>query len=233
GPEVLKAYATSHGADPKRWWWLTGERERIYQLVRDSFHLAVEQNEGTARIPGNEVTHSTRLVLVDRRGRIRGYFEGRQVDDRGESVNELPQLRQALDAVVREGALVCGVDLPSVNATLNGISALLLIVGYAAIRRRRIALHKACMLAALGGSVLFLASYLYYHLVVRQGQPTSSTGTGWVRTVYFAILLSHTVLAALVAPLALFTASQALRGRLARHVRVARWTLPIWLYVSV
>ena len=89
------------------------------------------------------------------------------------------------------------------------------------------------MLLALGVSALFLTSYLYYHLGVRHGQHTPFTGEGWVRTVYLAILLSHTVLAVLVAPLALFTAYQGIRDRLARHVRVARWTLPLWLYVSI
>jgi uncharacterized membrane protein YozB (DUF420 family) len=126
------------------------------------------------------------------------------------------------------------VHLPSVNAVLNGTSALLLLAGYVAIRRRRVTAHKVCMLAALGFSGLFLASYLYYHLVVRRGEHTAFAGQGWeVRTAYFAVLLSHTVLAAAVAPLALLTAYLGLRDRLARHVRVARWTLPIWLYVSV
>jgi putative membrane protein len=124
-------------------------------------------------------------------------------------------------------------DLPSVNATLNAASALLLTVGFAAIRRRRVGLHKTCMLLALGFSAVFLTSYLYYHLIVRHGQSTPFTGEGSIRTLYFAVLLSHTVLAAVVAPLALFVAYQALRGNFPRHVRVARWTLPLWWYVSV
>jgi uncharacterized membrane protein YozB (DUF420 family) len=124
-------------------------------------------------------------------------------------------------------------DLPSVNAFLNGLSALLLVAGYRAIRNRRVVLHQTCMLTALGVSVFFLASYLYYHFHVKAGQPTPFPGQGWVRPVYFTILLTHTVLAAAAAPLALVTAYLGLRGRLARHVRIARWTLPIWLYVSV
>jgi putative membrane protein len=124
-------------------------------------------------------------------------------------------------------------DLPSVNAALNGISAVLLVVGYVAIRRARVSLHKACMLAALAVSALFLASYLYYHFAVKKGQPTHFAAEGSVRLIYFAMLGSHTVLAAVVAPLALWTASLALRGRFDRHARVARWTFPIWLYVSV
>jgi uncharacterized membrane protein YozB (DUF420 family) len=124
-------------------------------------------------------------------------------------------------------------SLPSVNAALNASSALLLTLGYVAIRRRAVALHKTCMLSALAVSALFLACYLYYHFVVRNGRPTPFTGDGWIRPVYFALLLSHTALAIVVAPLALYTALQGLRGRLARHVKVARWTLPIWLYVSI
>jgi uncharacterized membrane protein YozB (DUF420 family) len=124
-------------------------------------------------------------------------------------------------------------DLPSVNAALNGASALLLTAGYLAIRRRRVRLHATCVLAALAVSAVFLASYLYYHFAVRGGRPTAFTGHGWVRPLYFAVLLSHTSLAVVVAPLAVYTAVQGLRGRLARHVRVARWTLPVWLYVSV
>ena len=124
-------------------------------------------------------------------------------------------------------------DLPSVNAALNATSALLLTVGFAAIRRYRVRLHAACMLSALGVSAVFLACYLYYHLVVRKGEPTPFTGEGWVRPAYFALLLSHTVLAGAVPALALYTAYQALRGRFDRHRRVARWTLPLWWYVSV
>lgn len=124
-------------------------------------------------------------------------------------------------------------DLPSVNAVLNSTSAVLLVVGYAAIRGRRIALHKACMLTALGVSAVFLASYLYFHFVVRHGEPTRFTGQGTVRYAYFALLTSHTILAIVAAPLALYTTYLGLRDRLQRHVRIARWTLPIWLYVSV
>ena len=124
-------------------------------------------------------------------------------------------------------------DLPFLNAVLNGTSAMLLLVGYAAIRRRAIGIHRACMLSALVVSVVFLTCYLYYHLVVRKGEPTRFTAQGWVRPFYFTLLVSHTLLAAVAAPLALVTAYQGLRLRYKRHVRIARWTLPIWLYVSV
>ena len=124
-------------------------------------------------------------------------------------------------------------DLPAVNATLNATSGLLLVVGRAAISRLKVGVHKTCMLTALGVSAAFLASYLYYHIVVRHGQPTRFTGEGAARLVYFTVLLSHTVLAVTVAPLALITAYLGLRDRIDKHRRLARWTYPIWLYVSV
>ena len=121
-------------------------------------------------------------------------------------------------------------DLPAVNAALNGTTAVLLCCGYALVRRRKLLLHKLCMLSALGVSTLFLASYLWYHAhagVVR------FAGRGWIRPVYFAILISHTVLAAAIVPLALTTVYLGLRARHPTHRRVARWTLPLWLYVSL
>jgi uncharacterized membrane protein YozB (DUF420 family) len=120
--------------------------------------------------------------------------------------------------------------LPAINASLNGISAVLLVVGYILIRRRRVKAHQACMLAAFLTSVAFLACYLVYH--ARVGH-VSYAGTGVARTVYLSILASHIVLAILVPPLALTTLVQAFRLRFDRHRRIARWTLPVWLYVSV
>jgi uncharacterized membrane protein YozB (DUF420 family) len=120
--------------------------------------------------------------------------------------------------------------LPSVNATLNATSAALLILGYYFIRHRREQAHRACMLAAFSVSVLFLVSYLTYHFYAGT---TRFTGLGWIRPVYFSLLLSHTILAALVPFLAVLTLSRALRQQFDRHRTIARWTLPIWLYVSV
>jgi putative membrane protein len=121
-------------------------------------------------------------------------------------------------------------SLPSVNATLNATSAVLLIVGYYYIRQRRQQAHRACMLAAFSVSVLFLVSYVIYHF---HAGTTRFTGQGWIRPVYFALLLSHTLLAAVVPFLALLTLSRALRQQFDRHRAIARWTLPVWLYVSV
>ena len=121
-------------------------------------------------------------------------------------------------------------DLPAVNATLNGISAVLLTIGYICIRQRRITLHKRCMLSALGSSALFLTSYVIYHLNTGS-RPFA--GQGSIRVVYFAILITHVVLAAVIVPLAVITATRGLQSQFDRHIRIARWTLPLWLYVSV
>jgi uncharacterized membrane protein YozB (DUF420 family) len=120
--------------------------------------------------------------------------------------------------------------LPTVNAVLNGISTLLLIAGYAFIRRRRVLAHQACMLSAFAVSSLFLITYLLHHYWVGS---VPFSGTGWMRTLYFAILVPHVLLSAFIPALALTTIYAGWHGRLERHVRIARWTLPIWLYVSV
>jgi len=121
-------------------------------------------------------------------------------------------------------------DLPRLNAFLNGTSALFLLAGFACIRQRKIAAHRACMVAALVCSGLFLISYLTYHA---QAGTTRFTAQGWVRTLYFSILTTHTFLAVVIVPLVLLTLRRALRAEFPRHARIARWTLPLWLYVSV
>ncbi len=121
-------------------------------------------------------------------------------------------------------------DLPLVDAVLNATTTVLLVTGYVSVRRGRIGRHKACMLAALVTSSAFLACYLTYHSHVGSIRFTAG---GWPRPVYFALLATHTLLAALVPPLASVTVWRALRGRFDSHRRIARWTLPVWLYVSV
>ncbi|MCF7805867.1 MAG: DUF420 domain-containing protein [Candidatus Marinimicrobia bacterium] len=121
-------------------------------------------------------------------------------------------------------------NLPAVNATLNGISTVLLTVGYILIRQGKWRAHKKVMLAAFGMSALFLISYLIYHA---NAGSTPFPGEGWIRPVYFTILISHIILAAAIVPMALITLFRALRERFDKHRRIARWTLPIWLYVSV
>jgi putative membrane protein len=119
---------------------------------------------------------------------------------------------------------------PKLNAFLNGCVAVLLSAGYVAVRQRRYKTHKTFMVTAFLLSSLFLVSYVIYH---SQAPSTKFGGEGAVRLVYFAILLTHIPLAALILPLALFTISRSWRGEFAKHKRIARWTLPLWLYVAV
>jgi uncharacterized membrane protein YozB (DUF420 family) len=121
-------------------------------------------------------------------------------------------------------------DLPALNATLNATSAVLLLTGYYFIRAGQRDRHRACMLSALAVSAAFLTSYVVYHAQVGS-VPFQKTGP--IRAVYFTILITHVVLAVAIVPLALVTVSRALASRFDRHRRVARWTLPLWLYVSV
>ena len=119
---------------------------------------------------------------------------------------------------------------PVINASLNGTSAVLLLVGRNLIKRGRVGAHRIVMIVALCASILFLASYLYYHAHVGS---VRFQGQGWSRPVYFSILISHTILAAAIVPLVIITFSRALRGRFDRHRAIARWTFPLWLYVSI
>lgn len=120
--------------------------------------------------------------------------------------------------------------LPAFHALLNGTTAALLVTGFLLIRARKIPWHRRAMVSAFGISCLFLVSYIIYH---SQAPEASFGGEGWIRPVYFTILISHIALAPVVLPLALFTVLRALRGELGRHRQVARWTLPLWLYVAV
>src|SRR5579864_9365776 len=119
---------------------------------------------------------------------------------------------------------------PAINATLNGTSAVLILTGRGLIKRGRIAAHRACMIAAVAASSLFLVCYVYYHahagVIHFQGQ-------GLVRPVYFSILISHMILAAVIVPLVIITLARAWRGTFDRHRAIARWTFPVWLYVSI
>jgi uncharacterized membrane protein YozB (DUF420 family) len=119
-------------------------------------------------------------------------------------------------------------DLPAVNASLNAISGVLLLAGYTMMRLRKIDMHRRLMIAAFAASALFLVCYVVYHAQVGS---VPFPRHGWVRPLYFTILITHVVLAAAIVPLALVTANRGLRNRLGAHVRIARWTLPIWLYV--
>ena len=119
---------------------------------------------------------------------------------------------------------------PAIDASLNGTSAVLLLVGRGFIKRGNMAAHRAVMIAALTSSSIFLTCYLYYHWHVGS---VHFQGQGWSRPVYFSILISHTTLAAVIVPMIIITLSRALRERFDRHRAIARWTYPLWMYVSV
>ncbi len=218
-PDALKRYAQDLGADPDQWLFLTGPKAQVHEIVQKIFFQSA-QLSGSEE-PGKEIDHAFNLVLVDGQGEMRGYIDGSKPGNVFALVSRIRELVGPKFA------------LPAINAGLNGLCAVLLVAGYVAIRNRRETFHKIFMLSALAVSMVFLACYLYFHFAVLDGQPTRFQGEGWVRPVYFAILLTHTVLAALVAPLALYVSYQGLRDHRPRHVKVARWTLPIWLYVSI
>jgi uncharacterized membrane protein YozB (DUF420 family) len=119
---------------------------------------------------------------------------------------------------------------PALNATLNGTSAALLLTGRVLIAKGRMAAHRACMIAAVLVSLLFLGCYLYFHAMVGN---IRFLGQGWARPVYFGILISHTTLAAAIVPLAIITLNRGLRARYDKHRAIARWTWPLWMYVSI
>jgi len=121
-------------------------------------------------------------------------------------------------------------DLPALNAALNATASVLLVTGWVLIRSGRRAAHKKCMLSALAVSAMFLTSYVIYHLNVGS---VPFQKTGWIRTVYFAVLIPHVILAAAIVPMILITVSRALSSRFDKHKKIARITLPLWLYVSV
>ena len=223
-PAVLARYADGLGADPSRWWFLTGNPEETVDLILNRFHLPVARNAGVEATPDAEaeaeaVRHSPRLVLVDRGNKVDGYYDS---DDPAE-VEKLIKKARRLASWARH--------LPAVNATLNGTCAVLLLVGWSLILRKRARGHAACQIAAVAVSSVFLACYLVYHFQVTS---VPFRGVGWPRFAYFTILFSHTALATLgVVPLVGLTLTRALRKQFHRHAAIAGVTFPIWLYVSI
>src|SRR5687768_8062695 len=126
--------------------------------------------------------------------------------------------------------MIAVTDLPAINAILNFTAAVLIGTGFYFIKKKNISAHKACMVAALVVSAVFLSSYLVYHYNVGSVRFTKQ---GWLRNVYFPLLITHTVLAAVVLPMVLRTVFLSFKGRFASHARIARWTFPVWMYVSV
>ncbi len=250
GPSELKEYAGRFHANPDRWLFLWGkDREGLYRFFREQFHIHAALREGNVPV-GQKVDHQTRLVLIDRKGYIRGYYDGLPDLSTGPGESPLPdpektfeqdlkRLERRVDKLLLpETPSYLPSDFPFFNAFLNGVCVVLLLLGYSAIRLRLYRVHGALMLTAIAVSALFLASYLYFHIVIKGGQPTRFAdqaigAPAWVGWLYAGILLTHTLLAVVATPLALYTAYQGLAGKLRRHVWIGRITLPVWLYVSV
>lgn len=210
-PAVLKKYAETFGADPSRWLFLTGEKKRVTALIEKGFKVAAG---------GSDFHHTQKMVLVDERGVIRGYYDGLEKD----SVRMLKQDAHSLITILPLHVF------PPLNACLNATAFCLLLAGFILIKQKKVTPHKVCMLSAFATSVFFLCSYLYYH---SYSGSTPFQGVGIARPVYFSILLTHSVLAATVPMLAIITIYRAFKGQLEQHARIAQWTLPVWMYVSV
>ncbi|MBV8129343.1 MAG: DUF420 domain-containing protein, partial [Planctomycetaceae bacterium] len=244
-PQVLAEYARRFEAEPKRWWFLTGSRPLIYNLIQRRFKLSVMENPAPeAGGKAEAIAHSDRLALVDR-GRVVGLFDSNEPAALGTLVDQAR--RRALPDWVRA--------LPTVNASLNALCALFLMAGWSLIRSRdampgsparpdakafasasmlqvpRVRGHIVCMVFAVFTSTIFLVCYLVYHYYAGS---VPFRGQGPTRWLYFTVLISHTFLATLgVVPLVFLTLLRALQRDFSRHRLIAATTFPIWVYVSV
>lgn len=223
-PEVLSEYAKTRGADPDRWWFLSGPKAEIYDLILKSFHLSVAENpQADPKVGVEAFAHSDKLALVDRGNRVIGLFSSSNPDAVLKLVAKAKQRSGLARAWVR--------GLPALNATLNGSCAVLLALGFVFIRAGRWKGHAVCMSLGVLVSAVFLGCYLVYHYYVGS---VSYQGFGSLRLTYFTILISHTLLATFgVVPLVSITLYRSLSRQFDRHARIARVTFPIWMYVSV
>ncbi|MFO1095724.1 MAG: DUF420 domain-containing protein [Planctomycetaceae bacterium] len=260
--EKMQQYADIYQASPERWLFLTGDKGEVYRLIRHGFKVAAWETFGTDRLPGFEFAHSLSLIHVGADGKVLGmYASGDEREVRkleqvlAGKIETPPENRPVPPNAVPEGqspatsippAQFAGsptgklpqwaARLPATNAMLNGLATVLLLVGFTAIRAGHVTLHKRTMLYAFGVSVAFLASYLTYHFALQHYTGTHGKkfdGAGTAATIYYAILITHVVLAATIPVLAPLTIYRGLTGNINRHRRIARITFPIWLYVSV
>ena len=244
-PDVLRRYADLYRADPEQWLFLTGDQREIYELIGNSFKLPVQEEKGPDVQPGFEILHSVSLMLVNAQGVVIGKYNAQMPDEVSKlsravaaELNGAKSARTQSDSSApAEAGAALNVpawvrQLPVVNASLNGLATVLLCLGWVLIKikPRQDTAHKVVMLAAFAVSIIFLGCYLVYHF----HQLTKHfEGTGPARWLYFAILISHVLLAITVPFLALTTIVHGLKGRWAKHRRIAKITFPIWLYVSV
>ena len=230
-PEVLGEWASRFEVEDDRWLFLTGDLEEMEAFVREGLKVALARDETLE--PGLAVTHSTRLPVIDPEGRIAGWYEcaadGLERAELESNMDLLTNVALALSTAPQPS------NLPAINAALNGLATVLLVLGYRAIKRGDRERHAALMKTAFATSAAFLACYLYYHTAVLplQGGPTQFHGSGAAKVGYLTLLASHVILAAVNLPMILRTLLLARREDWERHRRWARWTFPIWLYVSV
>lgn len=233
-PSELTRYAEAHGADPHRWLFLTGSEEEVEKILK-ALYLPVGKGKEGARL------HTQKLFLLGRDGRVvtmeDGLWERDLVEER-DFERGLLRLKRAADEAIKPslpGWMPS--DFPAFNALLNAIATVLLLVGYWAIRLRAVRVHVACMLSAVAVSALFLASYLFYHIYIKAGRETrfheqAPDAPTWMAWAYYGILISHVLLSIVSTPMVLYTAWLGVRQRWERHVAAARWTFPMWVYVS-
>jgi len=257
-PAELASYMEDIGVDAARWSFLsTDEEEAMHEFVRDGLKVPLARNEGEDD-PGLAITHGTRMPVVDAEGRIAGWYEiADPVLPRMDGRPGLPPAEAAalLDArfalMLNRARALAGLDfdgppaqeggaasrsrIPLLNAMLNGLAFVLLTAGIVAIKRGHKEVHRLLMRAAFIASAAFLAFYLYYHFAVLpiSGGPTRFNGDGAAKVLYLVMLLTHVVLAVVNLPMVLRTFWLAHKEDWTRHKRLARWTFPIWMYVSV
>jgi protein SCO1 len=257
--ERMKQQSDIFAVDPDRWLFVTGPEDKVYELIRKGFKQAAWENVDADE--GMKFAHSLSMIHVDKDGVIVGKYDGR-VDAELETLAQVLEGRietptkHSPVAVTTEPPVENRFEpapivpawlerLPATNAMLNTLATILLLGGYSAIRaqagspderQRLIRLHKKLMLTAFATSIAFLACYLTYHFTLQYYTGSASRKfqrQGWIRPVYFFILITHVVLAALVPLGALATIFYAYREKWDRHRRVAKVTYPVWLYVSV
>lgn len=218
-PAVLAEYARPFQPG-ERWLFLTGPQADLYRLSIEGFKLEAMEVPPDQQQSGGDgpFMHSSRFALVDGAARVVGYYDSAEPEALERLVTDAQRLERRARA------------WPKLNAGLNAAAAVLLLAGYVLILTGRRGAHRACMLAALACSATFLGSYVVYHYRVGS---VPFLGQGLLRGVYFAILLSHTLLAIAIVPLVALTVARAWRGEFERHRRLARVTLPLWAYVSL
>lgn len=247
-PEKLDEYVKLFGADDGRWLFLRNDSEEaMHRFLNEGLKVPVQRDED-AESPGLAIVHGTRMPVIDAVGRIAGWYELRDpsVGERGIPIDEAELILAGQYALIAARArALAGLEyvwplrepsrIPLVNASLNGTAFVLLIAGFVAIRRGRREAHARLMRAAFLVSAAFLGFYLYYHTVVLplSGGPTKYNGVGAAKVAYLLMLLSHIVLAVVNLPMVLRVLWLAHKGDWERHKRLARWTFPIWVYVSL